>query len=369
MWQSYRMLESAGAEGLSQQQLGQRLGQGKLEARTICRNLLRRKLVVTVMKDIGRQRVTCYVAKRWQHLSHGATQYRVEKDKNDQLLGSGLKMEVKEEEETSSSRHEAAHSKKRKKKKVEKEPKAGEKKMKMERRSTGREDEEISDDDNATAKDIPPIPGVEEDESAIQISISSGFNLKEVNRKKGEKEGGGTVETFRQLRRKNTIIEAVRMNKVVDDPTKLYKMIQEQEQEEGYAAKMDKKSLLRLLKRLGRDGQVKNIKVELRHTVRGIVKMKTLHFVCNPDVSEENTIIQSAIEQAQMKFNIPPRTAAMIKEEKEFQADSVRSSVDAVLELEGAGWISIFPFFLVFIHSYFSLKPGQTKQDCVIKVW
>ena len=64
--------------------------------------------------------------------------------------------------------------------------------------------------------------------------------------------------------------------------------------------------------------------------------MKTLHFVCNPEVSEENTIIQSAIEQAKMKFNIPPRTAAMIKEETEFQADSVRSSVDAVLELEGA---------------------------------
>ena len=48
MWQSYRLLESAGAEGLSQQQLGQRLGQGKLEARTICRNLLRRKLCYIV---------------------------------------------------------------------------------------------------------------------------------------------------------------------------------------------------------------------------------------------------------------------------------------------------------------------------------
>ena len=50
MWQAYRVLEGAGAEGLSQQQLGLKLGQGKLEARTICRNLLRRTLVVTVMK-------------------------------------------------------------------------------------------------------------------------------------------------------------------------------------------------------------------------------------------------------------------------------------------------------------------------------
>ena len=213
MWQSYRLLESAGAEGLSQQQLGQRLGQGKLEARTICRNLLRRKLVVTVMKDIGRQRVTCYVARRWQHLSHGATQYRVEKDKNDQLLGSGLKIEVKEEEETLTTTKEATRSKKRKKKKAIREEERDQKRMKKERRSTGVEEEKnLEEEDGAAVKDISPAPGVEEDESAIQISISSGFHLREVGRKKGEKEGGGAGETFRQLRRANTIIEAVKQN-------------------------------------------------------------------------------------------------------------------------------------------------------------
>ena len=175
--------------------------------------------------------------------------------------------------------------------------------------------------------------------------------LYEAGRKKAEKEGGGTGETFRQLRRANTIIEAVRLNKVVDDPTKLYKMIQEQEQEEGYTAKMDKKSLMRLLTKLDREGQVQNIRVKLEHTVGNRKKVKTLHFVCNPDVSEENTIIQSAIEQAKMKFNIPPRTTAMIKEETEFQSDSIRSSVDAILELEGGGkslnvpCVKIYPFF------------------------
>ena len=51
--------------------------QGKLEARTICRNLLRRGLVVTVMKDIGRQRVTNFVARRFEAVSAGAVQYQV----------------------------------------------------------------------------------------------------------------------------------------------------------------------------------------------------------------------------------------------------------------------------------------------------
>ena len=45
------------------------IGQGKLEARTICRNLQRRGLVVTIMKDIGRQRVTNFVAKKFETVS------------------------------------------------------------------------------------------------------------------------------------------------------------------------------------------------------------------------------------------------------------------------------------------------------------
>ena len=62
---------------MSQQELGQKLGHGKLEARTICRNLTRRGLVVTIMKDIGRQRVTNFVAKKYETVSHGAVQYQV----------------------------------------------------------------------------------------------------------------------------------------------------------------------------------------------------------------------------------------------------------------------------------------------------
>ena len=79
-------MEAAGPEGLSQQELGHRLGQGKLEARTICRNLDRRGLVVKIMKDIGRQRVTNFVAKKFETVSQGAVQYQVEKEKNDQVI-------------------------------------------------------------------------------------------------------------------------------------------------------------------------------------------------------------------------------------------------------------------------------------------
>ena len=37
------------------------------------------------MKDIGRQRVTNFVAKKFETVSKGAVQYQVEKEKNDQV--------------------------------------------------------------------------------------------------------------------------------------------------------------------------------------------------------------------------------------------------------------------------------------------
>ena len=41
-------------------------------------------------------------------------------------------------------------------------------------------------------------------------------------------------------------------------------MIQENEVKEGYGARMDKKSLMRILTKLGNDNQIKNITVELK---------------------------------------------------------------------------------------------------------
>ena len=55
-------------------------------------------------------------------------------------------------------------------------------------------------------------------------------------------------------------MEAVRQHSVIDDPTKLYKMIQESEIQEGQSAKMDKKSLMRLISKLGKEGQIHNIR-------------------------------------------------------------------------------------------------------------
>jgi len=57
--------------------------------------------------------------------------------------------------------------------------------------------------------------------------------------------------------------------------------INEEEKKEGYNVKMDKKSLIRLLMKLTKDGHVKIIKIVLK----GGTKEKILSFVCEPDIT------------------------------------------------------------------------------------
>ena len=92
MRQACEMLEEMGPDGISQQDLGKKMGMmdlavlsnslattvctfllvglTKLEARSICRNFERRDLVISVMKDQGRQRTTHFVAKKFAHQCH-----------------------------------------------------------------------------------------------------------------------------------------------------------------------------------------------------------------------------------------------------------------------------------------------------------
>lgn len=94
------------------------------------------------------------------------------------------------------------------------------------------------------------------------------------------------------------IIKAVKEHQVIDDMTKLIKMIYEVEGKEGYDVKIDKKSLIRLLQKLAKDNLVKNIKLTLSANNRE----KNLTFICNPDIDTNHTVIKSAVEQAKLKF-------------------------------------------------------------------
>jgi hypothetical protein len=55
--QAFNIVESAGPEGVSQMELSIKMGVSKLQARTLCRNLLKKGVLSTFMNDVGRQRV------------------------------------------------------------------------------------------------------------------------------------------------------------------------------------------------------------------------------------------------------------------------------------------------------------------------
>ena len=79
--QAYKLVEQAGAEGVTQTDIARGLGQTKLDARTICRNLQRRNTVHSLMKDVGRQRVSRYVSHKFANTGHLTQEFRKERQK------------------------------------------------------------------------------------------------------------------------------------------------------------------------------------------------------------------------------------------------------------------------------------------------
>ena len=61
MRQAYTIVEQAGSRGIKQSTLGNLLAVPSLQARSICKHLVKKKLVRTVLLDIGRQRISQYV--------------------------------------------------------------------------------------------------------------------------------------------------------------------------------------------------------------------------------------------------------------------------------------------------------------------
>lgn len=129
---------------------------------------------------------------------------------------------------------------------------------------------------------------------------------------------------FRLLKRANMIIEAVKEHQVIDDTSKLMKMICEEESKEGYVVKIDKKSLIRLLQKLAKDNLVKNIKLTLSANGRE----KHLMFICDPNIDTDHTVIKSAVEQAKVKFCLlasQKRKVTKKTMDKQDRMDSIKS--------------------------------------------
>lgn len=88
--QANRFVEESRQKGLSQTELGAKLGMTKLHTRTILRNLVKTKIVATYMNDVGKQRVTKYISKKFEHSSEMSKQLAQEMNKMKEFNRSSL---------------------------------------------------------------------------------------------------------------------------------------------------------------------------------------------------------------------------------------------------------------------------------------
>ncbi|XP_076473341.1 general transcription factor 3C polypeptide 1 isoform X2 [Bombus vancouverensis nearcticus] len=353
--QANTIIEDNRIDGVCQGSLAKIMGLTKLQSRTILRNIVKTNIVATYMSDVGRQRLAKYVSKRYEKASKLSKQFEKEmhkiKELTKQITTESDSLEktktiIKEEENTVINDEMESVEKVVESDIVNKDD-LPEKRLYADRvelqktfyvvnrilykyRITKRPNRYKCIFSNHLLDKINKVQMKKENSFSnnmlLQISelsknektVAAYKNIKvdikvfkSTNEEKPENETYGFMEdiqnsekksvtniTYRILRRANMIMESVKKHRIIDDMTKLMKMIYEEEDKEGYDVKIDKKSLIRLLQKLAKDNLVKYIKI----TLSGNGKEKHLTYICDPNIDVNSTIIQSTVEQAKLKF-------------------------------------------------------------------
>ncbi|CAN2391196.1 RNA polymerase III type 2 promoter sequence-specific DNA binding [Pristimantis euphronides] len=323
--QTYELIENRGTKGISQREIRAAMNVGKLEARMLCRLLERNRLIKGFMEDEGRQRTTKFISHVFVEESELRKQFLEEKAKSDKLsllnltpvqtaVYDKVSPENKSPEESQTLEDE------------EKELSSSSKRprtanlgstvtascplptsKKSFRNQMGRASIDI--DKMSALENDGSLDSFHLESSVTGLSVQSADEddevsvIEEVLDKKGKKSKLGTLdksrETYRLLKRRNIIVEAVKNLRLVESLFTLQKMIMEQEKQEGVSTKCCKKSIRRLVQRLSVEGLVR-----LYHTVviqDGI--SKKVEFVAHPSINPNNPLVKSAIEQIRFRIS------------------------------------------------------------------
>nr|XP_040041912.1 general transcription factor 3C polypeptide 1 isoform X1 [Gasterosteus aculeatus aculeatus] len=106
-------------------------------------------------------------------------------------------------------------------------------------------------------------------------------------------------ETYRLLRRRNLIIEAVRTFKIVEGFFLLQKIINEEEKKNGLNTKCCRKTVVRLVDGLSREGLLKVYKTTVVQD--GI--NKKLEMIVHPSIQPSDDVVRGVIEQVRFKIS------------------------------------------------------------------
>uniref|UniRef100_A0A8D1VDV0 General transcription factor 3C polypeptide 1 n=1 Tax=Sus scrofa TaxID=9823 RepID=A0A8D1VDV0_PIG len=347
--QTYELIERRGTKGISQAEVRVAMNVGKLEARMLCRLLQRFKIVKGFMEDEGRQRTTKYISCVFAEESDLSRQYEREKARSE-LLATVSLASVQEESllpeaedaflSESDSEEEGGRGRGR-------------------RRGRGSQADGRSSASGGlgphshhstptkggwSVVSLHPLrkqpsssPGAAEERacrssaardslldpsSSSDPSVSFGSHCVESHRGdiavieevrlENPKESGGSQkagkhgpgqdkphETYRLLKRRNLIIEAVTNLRLIESLFTIQKMIMDQEKQEGVSTKCCKKSIVRLVRNLSEEGLLRLYRTTV---IQDGIKKK-VDLVVHPSMDQNDPLVRSAIEQVRFRIS------------------------------------------------------------------
>ncbi|XP_019717710.1 general transcription factor 3C polypeptide 1 [Hippocampus comes] len=326
--QAYKLVASYGTKGIPQSGIASRMNVGKLEARMLWRKLERDGVIKGFMVDEGRQRVTYFLSHRSVGGSDDLQLLSKEKQRKKLFHSSASPVSTSTPKASCPT------------------PAAGKQRQKTPTKSRGASEEVEEEGEDAsldspdkvgkesTGKavkkpkaaiaDVAPIPAVPD---AEPVSTSERASVEEKEEEEGslplcQEEEGTAVdlvkdivvvnevdnqpdtsnrrhrETYRVLRRKNLIIEAVHKLKVIDGLYHLQKLINDEEKLQGLTIKCCKKTTARLVQTLSREGL---LKIFTTNVIQDGITRKMELFV-HPSVQPSDELVRASIDQVRFKI-------------------------------------------------------------------
>lgn len=274
--QAYNIVYVAGPEGITAQEMRETMSLPRLQIRGLCKTLLKFKVVMTLMQDRGRQRVTRFISKEFEEQSATFIKVKEQHQKFLDLPVGAFKLSESIDAESSC---------------VSLQSNGG---------SVPSDTNPGSVNDAAKQSNFQNIESEVIEVDKVQISKTETKDFPSFGEALKSCEVGMVSKrniSLRLLERANKILETMQSVKVALFH-ELKNTIVEHEAKEGLVWKMDKKSNLRLLNRLVCEGHLKYVKINLRLEDT----KKQLDFVCHPSVSANDPLMKAAIEQAKFKY-------------------------------------------------------------------
>ncbi|XP_077427194.1 general transcription factor 3C polypeptide 1 [Vanacampus margaritifer] len=321
--QAYNLIVSCGTKGIPQSVIESRMNIGKLEGRMIWRKLERDGVIKGFMVDEGRQRVTKFIS----HKNVGVSNH--------------LQLLSKEKQRKKLFRSSASPGSASASKAPCRTPATGKPQQKATKKSRAASDaleeedgdpsfdsqDQVGKKSDVTIARASPTPAVAEAEP-VSTTERASVKVKEEEEENvslaPSKEDEGTAadpakdipmvdvvdtnlfvnsnkrhsETYRVLRRKNLIMEAVHKYKVIDDLYQLSKLINDEEKLQGVSIKCCKKTVSRLVKALAREGL---LKIFTTTVIQDGISRKVELFV-HPSVHPNDELVRATIDQVRFKI-------------------------------------------------------------------